>query len=102
MSEVDLVGNVVELRAPSGPDVSIVLICFNDARRVGRAMRSLVNQTLRNIEIIVVDDASTDDTEQVVSAAMETDSRIRYIRLAENSGGCSAPRNRLDHVLRLG
>ena len=94
MSEVDLVGNVVELRAPSGPDVSIVLICFNDARRVGRAMRSLVNQTLRNIEIIVVDDASTDDTEQVVSAAMETDSRIRYIRLAENSGGCSAPRNR--------
>ena len=104
MSEVDVaeVGNVIELRpaTPVAPDVSIVLICFNDARRVGRAIRSLVNQTLRNLEIIVVDDASTDDTEQVVAAAMASDHRIRYVRLAENSGGCSAPRNRgIDEAL---
>jgi CDP-glycerol glycerophosphotransferase len=78
----------------SAIDVSIVLITFNDARRLPRALSSLTRQTLRNLEIIVVDDASTDDTADVVAQAMETDSRIRYVRLDTNSGGCSAPRNR--------
>lgn len=76
------------------PDVSIVLICFNDAGRLPRALDSLRDQTLRNIEIIVVDDASTDTTPQVVRSAMDADPRVRYVRLVENSGGCSAPRNR--------
>jgi CDP-glycerol glycerophosphotransferase len=79
---------------PWRPDVSVVLISFNDAKRLPRALRSLAAQTLRNIEIIVVDDASTDDTASVVAAAMQRDARIRYVRLEQNSGGCSAPRNR--------
>lgn len=76
------------------PDVSVVLISYNDAKRLPRAMRSLAAQSLRNLEIIVVDDASTDDTASVVAAAMAKDPRIRYVRLDRNSGGCSAPRNR--------
>ena len=43
-------------------DVSIVLITYNDAARLPRALASLQRQTLRNLEIIVVDDASTDAT----------------------------------------
>jgi CDP-glycerol glycerophosphotransferase len=79
-----------------GPDidVSIILITFNDAARLPRALASLSRQTLRNLEIIVVDDASTDTTAGVVAAAMAGDARIRYVRIDENSGGCSAPRNR--------
>lgn len=76
------------------PDVTVVVISFNDAARLPRAVRSIQRQTLRNIEIIVVDDASTDETESVVRAIAARDSRVRYERLAENSGGCSAPRNR--------
>lgn len=76
------------------PDVSIVLISFNDAKRLPRALRSLTRQTLSSIEIIVVDDASTDNTADVVAKAATADSRIRYVRLEQNSGGCSAPRNR--------
>ena len=75
-------------------DVSIVLITFNDAARLPRALSSLTRQTLRNLEIIVVDDASTDETMSIVEAATRADSRIRYVRLDTNSGGCSAPRNR--------
>ncbi|MUH45900.1 MAG: glycosyltransferase, partial [Actinobacteria bacterium] len=75
-------------------DVSIVLITYNDAARLPRALASLQRQTLRNLEIIVVDDASTDATQGLVLEAAASDSRIRYVRLAENSGGCSAPRNR--------
>ncbi|MEY4137201.1 MAG: hypothetical protein RL205_1329 [Actinomycetota bacterium] len=78
----------------STPDLSIVLISFNDAKRLPRALRSLSRQTLSALEIIVVDDASTDNTADVVAKAAAADPRIRYVRLDQNSGGCSAPRNR--------
>lgn len=73
------------------PDVSIILITYNDAKRLGRAIASAQKQTLKNIEIIVVDDASTDETPTVLAGI--TDPRVRHIRLERNSGGCSAPRN---------
>lgn len=89
-----MVGAASQSEQDQHPDVSVVLISYNDAKRLPRALRSLAAQTLRNLEIIVVDDASTDDTASVVAAAMAKDSRIRYVCLQENSGGCSAPRNR--------
>ena len=76
------------------PDVSVVVISYNDAARLPRAVRSVQRQTLRALEIIVVDDASTDDTADVVRRLAQDDPRIRYERLEANSGGCSAPRNR--------
>lgn len=78
----------------TAPDVTVVVIAFNDARRLTRAVTSVQRQTLRNLEIIVIDDASTDDTESLVGILAVSDPRIRYERLAQNSGGCSAPRNR--------
>lgn len=75
------------------PDVSIILITYNDAKRLPRALQSLCDQTLSNIQIIVVDDASTDTTAKVVAEFQKLDSRIEYIVLPSNSGGCSAPRN---------
>jgi len=76
------------------PDVSVVVISYNDARRLPTAIASVQRQTLRNLEIIVVDDASTDDTAEIVARIAEADPRVRYERLAVNSGGCSEPRNR--------
>jgi glycosyltransferase involved in cell wall biosynthesis len=55
-----------------------------------RAIRSALNQTYNNLEIIVVDDASSDDTPDVVKAFQ--DQRVRYIRHDTNRGG-SAARN---------
>jgi len=78
----------------TGPDVSVIVISYNDARRLPAAIASVQRQTLRNVEIIVVDDASSDNTADVVARLQATDPRIRYERLATNSGGCSAPRNR--------
>lgn len=72
-----------------GPDVSVVVISHNDAGRLLRAVGSVLRQTLRHIEVIVVDDASTDDTERVARRMRG----IRYIRRDTNSGGCGAPRN---------
>lgn len=76
------------------PDVSVIVISYNDAERLSRAVRSVQRQTLRNLEIIVVDDASSDGTAEIVDALAANDPRLRYECLPVNSGGCSAPRNR--------
>lgn len=75
------------------PFVSVILIGYNDGARMVRALDSIRQQTLRSIEIIVVDDASTDATSEIVASVAENDPRVRLIRRTENSGGCSAPRN---------
>ncbi|MER5319622.1 bifunctional glycosyltransferase/CDP-glycerol:glycerophosphate glycerophosphotransferase [Streptosporangium roseum] len=75
------------------PDCSVVVITYNDAVRLPRAVRSVLGQSLRNIEVIISDDASTDDTERVVRELQREDPRIRYLRADVNSGGCGGPRN---------
>lgn len=79
--------------AKAAPDVTVTVIVYNDADRLPRAVESLRRQSLRNIEIIISDDHSTDNTPQVAAELASRDDRITYHRLAENSGGCSAPRN---------
>jgi glycosyltransferase involved in cell wall biosynthesis len=70
--------------------VSVVLPTYNRAANTERAIRSVLRQSLTDLELIVVDDASTDDTEGVVNAF--DDPRIDYVRHEVNRGG-SAARN---------
>jgi CDP-glycerol glycerophosphotransferase len=90
------------------PAVSVVVIVYNDASRLTTAVRSVLDQTLRGVEVVIVDDRSTDGSYDVAQrlAAAHPD-RVRAFRLPENSGGCGAPRNhgiqqaRGDYVLFL-
>ena len=75
------------------PELSVVVIGYNDRANLPRAIKSVQRQTLRNLEIIVVDDASTDGSAEVAEKRAAKDPRISVVRLPENSGGCSAPRN---------
>ncbi|MEU8316844.1 CDP-glycerol glycerophosphotransferase family protein [Nonomuraea sp. NPDC048881] len=75
------------------PDCSVVVISYNDAARLPRAVRSVLRQTLRDLEVIISDDASTDGTPEVAARLMAEDPRVRYLRRQSNSGGCGAPRN---------
>lgn len=70
--------------ADGEPLVTAVICTYRRANLVTRALRSVQNQTYRNLEIIVVDDASPDCTQQVIAGV--EDSRIRYIRHNENKG----------------
>ncbi|MEV8633377.1 CDP-glycerol glycerophosphotransferase family protein [Streptosporangium sp. NPDC051023] len=77
----------------NAPECSVVVIAYNDAARLPRAVRSVLGQSLRNIEVIISDDGSTDGTERVARRLRREDRRVRYLRRDVNSGGCGAPRN---------
>lgn len=62
--------------------ISIILPSHNRAHLIGKAIQSALNQSHREIELIVVDDASTDNTEEVVASFR--DSRIVYLRNSSN------------------
>lgn len=72
------------------PLVSVVMPTYNRASLLRCALRSVFAQTYGNLEIICVDDASSDSTEEVLKAC--GDPRLRYIRHETNRGG-SAARN---------
>ncbi|MEV5017297.1 CDP-glycerol glycerophosphotransferase family protein [Streptomyces sp. NPDC053780] len=75
------------------PDVSVVVIVYNDAARLPTAVQSVLDQTLHNVEVIVADDHSTDGSFEVAQQLAAGSDRVRAIQLAENSGGCGEPRN---------
>src|SRR5882757_9758473 len=76
------------------PDISVVVIVFNDAARLPTAVRSVLGQSLRNVEVVIADDCSTDGSYQVARRlAAEHPGRVRALQLPANSGGCGEPRN---------
>jgi succinoglycan biosynthesis protein ExoO len=68
------------------PQVSILVPLYNSAATIERALKSALNQTLADIEVIVTDDASTDNGAALVEAIARADKRVRLIRLPENHG----------------
>lgn len=80
-----------------GPLVSAIIPTYKRPKLVTRAIRSVLNQTVQDIEIIVVDDASPDDTETAVLSVGS--SRVRYIR-HESNRGLPASRNTGIHAAR--
>lgn len=76
------------------PRVSVCIPTFNQGRYLGAALESVLGQTLEDLEIVVCDDASTDDTAAVVEGLREP--RLRYVRnprtlgIARNRNRCLA------------
>jgi len=69
-----------------GPLVTVVIPSFNAQDTITTCLRGLTAQSWQNLEIIVVDDGSTDRTAQIVAAAAQTDRRITLLRLTTNCG----------------
>lgn len=76
------------------PQVGVVIANHNNEAYVADAIASAARQTVRNIEVIVVDDASTDGSDKVIreTLAALADPRFRYIRLEVNCGQTGAIR----------
>jgi glycosyltransferase involved in cell wall biosynthesis len=72
-------------------DVSVVIPAYNAAATLGETLESLLSQTFRRWEAIVVDDGSTDETRCVADTFSECDARIRVV--SQPHAGVSAARN---------
>ncbi|MEV0406420.1 CDP-glycerol glycerophosphotransferase family protein [Actinoallomurus sp. NPDC050550] len=75
-------------------DVSVIVIVYNDADRLPTAVRSVLDQSHRDVECVIVNDASTDATAQVADSLVAANPhRVRVVHRKDNSGGCGQPRN---------
>ena len=72
------------------PEVTVVIPTYNRARFVGRAIRSALAQTYDDIEVVVVDDGSTDDTQTQIESLAQTDRRVHCLQHDTNRGAQAA------------
>jgi glycosyltransferase involved in cell wall biosynthesis len=91
----------------SSPLVSIIIPCYNYGHYLKVAVDSCIHQTWKNIEIIVVNDGSPDDTKRVAEACIEKYSKFKIRLINQENMGLSASRNnaialsRGDYILPL-
>lgn len=68
------------------PRVTVLIPSFNAASTLGSAVRSALDQTLRELEVLVIDDASDDETTAVIAELASCDARLRSFRNTRNQG----------------
>lgn len=82
-----------EISAARRPLVSVVMPSYNRESLIEASVRSVLEQTAGDLELLVVDDGSTDGTAHVVRRLAEEDRRVRFSLLERNSGDPAVPRN---------
>ena len=82
---------------PSAPAVGVVVANHNNCAFVAKAIESVARQTVRDLSVVIVDDASTDRSDEVIRQCLATldDPRFRYVRLESNLGQAGAIRRGL-------
>lgn len=68
--------------------ISVIIPTYNRCKLLIRSVRSVLKQSYKNIEVIVIDDCSTDKTEEYIKKIK--DNRLKYIKLRKNHGACYA------------
>lgn len=70
----------------NGPKISVIIPAYNAAEHVATALKALTAQTWRNLEVLVVDDRSSDATTEIVASFVERDSRFKLLHAGANQG----------------
>ncbi len=73
------------------PLVSVIIPCFNSEKYIGAAIESVLNQTYKTFEIILINDGSTDSSEEKIKKIQTTDNRLKYFK--HSNRGVSMSRN---------
>ena len=73
--------------------ISIIMPSYRSARFIEQAMRSALAQTYQEIELLVIDNPSDDNTSAIISNIAANDQRVRHLRLLENLGSAARTRN---------
>lgn len=75
------------------PLVSVITPCYNAASVISETIESVLAQTYQNWELLICDDCSTDNSEQIINAYCSQDSRIKLYKTQKNTGHPIEPRN---------
>lgn len=78
--------------------VSVITSVYNSGKYISKAIESVLAQTYKNWELLITDDGSTDNTVVIVESYAAKDSRIRLLRLDDNSGPGAARNNSLKNA----
>lgn len=78
--------------------VSIIMAAYNAEQTIRRALLSCLNQTYKDIEVVVIDDASTDRTLNIVEEMANSDSRIRVVKHEVNKGAGLSRRSGINNA----
>lgn len=70
--------------------VSVIMPTYNCGKFIGETIESVIQQTYKNWELIIVDDCSKDETEKTVKKYVDNDNRIKYHKLETNQGAAVA------------
>ncbi|MEA1956217.1 MAG: glycosyltransferase family 2 protein [Campylobacterota bacterium] len=73
--------------------ISVVIPLYNARKYILETVESVLNQTYENLEIIIVDDCSTDDSIEIVKKIQKQDKRVKLVESETNFGGPARPRN---------
>ena len=77
------------------PDISLIIPMYNAEKHIASCLDSVLAQTFKNYELIIVDDCSNDSSPAIVdSYAQKFGGRLNHFRLKENTGGAGIPRNK--------
>lgn len=66
--------------------ITIIMTCYNSSKTIDNAIRSILNQTYKNFEFLIVDDCSEDNTLEIIEKYKNVDNRIKIIKLSKNVG----------------
>lgn len=77
--------------------MSIITPVYNSEKYLKNTIENVINQTYKNLEMILVDDCSTDNSEKIIKEFCKKDPRIKYIKLKENSGAAVARNTALEN-----
>lgn len=72
------------------PEVTVICTCYNHAAFVQESLESVWAQTYRNIQLIIIDNASTDDSRTAIQRAIDGHPKVVFLRNAQNLGLCKA------------
>ena len=88
--QLELLCNDIKNSSDDGPLVSIIVPAFNAGNNIRMSVSSILEQSYRNLEIIIVNDGSTDSTQRVAHDLAKDDPRVRVLDFFQNNGAYAA------------